>query len=606
MKHRGFCLFAILLLTLDAKAATTTWAATNVGPAKSTDGGATWQLVNVTVSNTLLQGIPDVVAIAVDPLNANNVYFLAAVTGSTGFYKSTNGGSAWSAVIITGISVGSGTQALYWLCIDPVATDHLYTEASNKVLRSTDAGATWGSTPALDTTIGLTGATGLATDAKISGVVYVASSSGGASKSTDFGNTWTSVKMPSSVAPALGGIFVDPANGQNVYVARRSGQGCADASRQVFDCGLFRSADGGNTFQAIAIPGTAKGVAFDRITGDIYAGASVVLKSSDHGVTWTPLIKGAGGVADGPAVSADPSVAGNIYSLGDQGVGGLFQKTSDGGTTWKKVTLPAYCTVSSSTCPGSAQGIPRVNDMAYTAPPPPPAVSVAQTISAASQQPGPVAAESIVIAIGSHIATGSATGDYDLPATTLAGTTINVTDSSGVTRPAVLFSISATQVTYQIPPGTATGLATVTITASDGVTGSVKVQVAAVSPGLYTLNAAGLVKAYVLRTSNGNQFIEDVFDIDPTGAVIARPVTISNGDLIAYGTGFRAAGGDIGVTIGGVSAPILYAGPQGVQSGLDQFNILIPPEVATGGPQSVPIVLTAGGQTANTVNVTVQ
>jgi uncharacterized protein (TIGR03437 family) len=149
----------------------------------------------------------------------------------------------------------------------------------------------------------------------------------------------------------------------------------------------------------------------------------------------------------------------------------------------------------------------------------------------------------------------------------------------------VLFNVSATQVTYQIPPGTAAGPANVTITAGDGVTGTVQVQVAIVAPGVYTMNAAGLVKAYAFRISNGNQFIEDVFDIDATGAVIACPVTISNGDqvyLIAYGTGFRAAGGDISATIGGISSPVLYAGPQGAQPGIDQFNVLIPSSLAGG------------------------
>jgi uncharacterized protein (TIGR03437 family) len=43
-----------------------------------------------------------------------------------------------------------------------------------------------------------------------------------------------------------------------------------------------------------------------------------------------------------------------------------------------------------------------------------------------------------------------------------------------------------------------------------------------------------------------------------------------------------------------------------VQPGLDQFTVLIPPELATGGPQAVQIVLTAGGQTANAGSVTVQ
>ncbi len=138
-----------------------------------------------------------------------------------------------------------------------------------------------------------------------------------------------------------------------------------------------------------------------------------------------------------------------------------------------------------------------------------------------------------------------------------------------------------------------------------------QVQIAAVAPGLYTLNPSALAKAYVLRVSKGNQFIEDVYDIDSTGAVIARPITISNGDqvyLFLYGTGFRAAGGDIGATVAGEIVPIRYAGPQGVQPGLDQVNILIPPDVvaAPGTPQSVAIVLTASGQTANTVTVMVQ
>jgi uncharacterized protein (TIGR03437 family) len=149
----------------------------------------------------------------------------------------------------------------------------------------------------------------------------------------------------------------------------------------------------------------------------------------------------------------------------------------------------------------------------------------------------------------------------------------------------------------------------VTITAGDGTVSTAQVQIAAVAPGLYTINPSGLAKGYVLRSSNGNLFVEDVFDIDATGATVARPITVSNGDqvtLILYGTGFRAAGGDFSATAGGAGAAVLYAGPQGVQPGMDQVNLMIPPQVATGGAQSIPIVLTAAGQTANTVYVTVQ
>jgi uncharacterized protein (TIGR03437 family) len=77
--------------------------------------------------------------------------------------------------------------------------------------------------------------------------------------------------------------------------------------------------------------------------------------------------------------------------------------------------------------------------------------------------------------------------------------------------------------------------------------------------------------------------------------------------LIAYGSGFRAAGtGGVTVTIGADSPPVFYAGPQGVAVGVDQFNILIPPDLAANGRQVVPLTLSAGGQTSNTVNLTVQ
>jgi hypothetical protein len=45
-----------------AQAATTIWAGTSIEPFKSIDGGATWQLVKVTTSNSLLQDTIHVLA----------------------------------------------------------------------------------------------------------------------------------------------------------------------------------------------------------------------------------------------------------------------------------------------------------------------------------------------------------------------------------------------------------------------------------------------------------------------------------------------------------------------------------------------------------------
>jgi uncharacterized protein (TIGR03437 family) len=49
---------------------------------------------------------------------------------------------------------------------------------------------------------------------------------------------------------------------------------------------------------------------------------------------------------------------------------------------------------------------------------------------------------------------------------------------------------------------------------------------------------------------------------------------------------------------------VQYAGPGGGFPGLDQINVVIPQSLAGNG--SVPIMVSTGGMTSNTVNVTIQ
>jgi uncharacterized protein (TIGR03437 family) len=55
---------------------------------------------------------------------------------------------------------------------------------------------------------------------------------------------------------------------------------------------------------------------------------------------------------------------------------------------------------------------------------------------------------------------------------------------------------------------------------------------------------------------------------------------VKSGDfLVLFGTGIRrAVTGSITITIGGKSAPVLFAGPQGGFAGLDQINTQVPSE----------------------------
>jgi uncharacterized protein (TIGR03437 family) len=73
--------------------------------------------------------------------------------------------------------------------------------------------------------------------------------------------------------------------------------------------------------------------------------------------------------------------------------------------------------------------------------------------------------------------------------------------------------------------------------------------------------------------------------------------------LELYGTGIRNAK-KVSVTVGGVNVPVLYSGAAGF-AGEDQVNIGPLPQ-SLAGQGSVNILLTADGQPANTVNVTIQ
>ena len=86
-------------------------------------------------------------------------------------------------------------------------------------------------------------------------------------------------------------------------------------------------------------------------------------------------------------------------------------------------------------------------------------------VSAATDQIGPLAPESLAAAFGTGL---------EAP--------VVVTGSAGTSRAAPVFPISATQVNFEIPAGNALGPATVTVGNAQAAA-----QIAAVSPGLFRL-----------------------------------------------------------------------------------------------------------------------
>jgi uncharacterized protein (TIGR03437 family) len=214
------------------------------------------------------------------------------------------------------------------------------------------------------------------------------------------------------------------------------------------------------------------------------------------------------------------------------------------------------------------------------------------------------APDSIVDAYGIGLATGTESASDSL-STSLNGTTVTITDSSGVSTPASLFYVSSSLVDFAAPASLALGAATVTVKAGDGTVRTGSVVVANVEPAVFTLNAAGLAAASILRITDSGQVYQNVYTVDAGNNIVAAPIDVSKDQvyLVLYATGIRrAAQSQVTITVGGMNLPAQYAGPQGSYTGLDQVNVLLPPSLA--GRGDVPLILSAAGTESNLARLT--
>ncbi len=225
-----------------------------------------------------------------------------------------------------------------------------------------------------------------------------------------------------------------------------------------------------------------------------------------------------------------------------------------------------------------------------------PALDAAVT-SAASFEQGPQAPGSLASAFPLFFSVLSTSTDSATSPNwplTLGGTTVQVRDSAGTSVAAQISYASPAQINFRIPTGLASGAGTVVIQAG-GKTITSRVNIQPVYPNLFMINVNGLAAGSFTRVTNG------VASTEPVTAPVAL-----NGDqvyLTVYGSGLGNAASAT-ATIGGVPAPVTYAGQQGTFGGLDQYNILIPSAVS--GMGQVNVVVTAGGKASNPVNITVK
>jgi photosystem II stability/assembly factor-like uncharacterized protein len=322
---------AIFVLAVDPNTPGTLYAGTydldtNAnGVFKSTNAGGTWSVANTGLPDTGTSA-SEVNALAVDRTTPGTLYAAMGLDNvSGGVFKSTDGGSSWSATTNADLP---GTFGIYVaaLAIDPTAPDTLYAgTVGGGLFKSTNAGGTWSASGCLgppDTcTAGLPVLTfaallTLAVDPTTPGRLYAGGN--GVAKSTDFGATWSDGSAGLPGQAIVNSLAVDRTTPGRLYTA---GYG-----------GAYKSTDGASSWNATAnagLPGTAmiSTLAIDPITpGTLYAGA---YKSTDAGATWgaanTDLANS--GV---DALAIDATASGTLYAA----IKGGVLKTTNAGSTW--------------------------------------------------------------------------------------------------------------------------------------------------------------------------------------------------------------------------------------------------------------------------------
>jgi uncharacterized protein (TIGR03437 family) len=237
-----------------------------------------------------------------------------------------------------------------------------------------------------------------------------------------------------------------------------------------------------------------------------------------------------------------------------------------------------------------------------------PAISAVTNL--ASYASAPLAPNALHAIWGTNFISGfaSASPPSTLP---LGGTSVSLKDANGSVSPAGVLFASFRQINILVPATAAPGAATITVTNGLGQSAPLSINIAGITPGLFSGDGSGSGAAAGEALSyapDGSVTVQQTFSCTPINCG-AQPVFLDPGKqvyLSLYGTGIRGRSDLSGVvvTIGGISVKVLYAGPQNTYAGLDQINVALPQSLVGAG--LVTINTTVDGVAANTLKVSIQ
>jgi uncharacterized protein (TIGR03437 family) len=558
---------------------------------KSTNGGQSFTLATSGITGS---GFLFITPFIMDPSDPQRLW-----TGGSALWRTKDGMSSWTQA---SSSVVSGSVSA--IAIAPTNANYMLAGTSTGRIYRTDQGLTskastvW---PSVQPRSGFVSWVSFdPTDANIAYATY--STFGGIHvwKSVDAGASWTGIDGSGATAIPdipVHCILVDPTNTSRLYVGT--------------DLGVFVSLDGGASW---AVENTG----FANVLTE-----SLSLNTANGETTLFAFTRGRGAyrVSLGSGCSQALSLN-KLNFLSAGGTGSVNVTSTTGSCHWTVSSNESWITITSGDS-GSGDGTVNFTVAANTGGPRVGTIAVAgrsvtitqdgtlANVSAASFATT-IASEAITAAFGVNLATTTAAATSMPLPTSLAGTTVEVTDSVGTKRLAPLFFVSSGQVNYQIPPETANGVATVTIKSGDGWASSGTINITQVAPGIFAANAngQGVAAAVVLRVrSDGSQVYEQVAQFDPSqNKFVSRPIELGPETdrlfLILFGTGIRFHGNlsQVRVSFGGTEVEATFAGAQGNFIGLDQINV---PIGSLRGGGEMDVILRIGAQAANTVRINI-
>ena len=195
-----------------------------------------------------------------------------------------------------------------------------------------------------------------------------------------------------------------------------------------------------------------------------------------------------------------------------------------------------------------------------------------------------VAPDSIAVALGSALSFSTVQSERQADGTfptTVGGTTVTVNG-----QPAQIFFVSPTEVHFHVPVATATGIAEVVVTNSDGFQSRGTVTVLTAAPGVFTTTGDGLGEGVILNADT----------LQP------GPFDPGNGNLrlIIFSTGVRN-GTTVSVSAGGRALTLESIVRSDSMPGLDEVHVLVPADLR--GVGKVDLIIRADGRDSNPVSV---